>query len=147
MKSYPARRRMHRASAPTVSGSSQQFNRRSARNFSSQQRLSAVKSTRVERRAYIREKIISDRQGRPHAARGLLAKKRRSGRGEFVRLFSSSGSCYPRFSIAFDSIRRSASRGATAYIYRFKPSLDVMEQMMENDVDGVVDEVTDRGNL
>lgn len=145
MKSYPARRRMHRASAPTVSGSSQQFNRRSARNFSSQQRLSAVKSTRVERRAYIREKIISDRQGRPHAARGLLAKKRRSGRGEFVRLFSSSGSCYP--APFLHSIRRSASRGATAYIYRFKPSLDVMEQMMENDVDGVADEVTDRGNL
>lgn len=57
MKSYPARRRMHRASAPTVSGSSQQFNRRSARNFSSQQRLSAsaVKSTRVERRVHKRK--------------------------------------------------------------------------------------------
>ncbi|XP_070167871.1 LOW QUALITY PROTEIN: cilia- and flagella-associated protein 184-like [Polyergus mexicanus] len=38
-------------------------------------------------------------------------------------------------------IRCSASWGATAYIYRFKPpSLDVMEQMMENDVDGVADE-------
>lgn len=48
----------------------------------------------------------------------------------------------PRF-----SIRCSASRGANACIYRFKPSLDVMEQMMENDVNEIADEVTDRDNL
>nr|XP_012230584.1 PREDICTED: uncharacterized protein LOC105676925 [Linepithema humile] len=67
-----------------------------------------------------------------------FSRRRRSSRGEFVRLFSSSGSCYPAPFLC--SIHCSASRGATAYIYRFKPSLDMMEQMTENDVDGIADE-------
>jgi len=93
MKSYLARRRMHRASTPTMSGSSQQFNRRPARNFSSQCNacVSAVKPTRQWQR--IREKrssIFKVDRIRLEA----FSRRRRSNRGEFVRLFSSSGSCY-----------------------------------------------------
>ncbi|XP_028049901.2 LOW QUALITY PROTEIN: eukaryotic translation initiation factor 5B [Monomorium pharaonis] len=71
-----------------------------------------------------------------------FSRRRRSNRGEFVRLFSSSGSCYPAPFPRGCGIRCfSASQGASTYIYRFKPSvsLDMTEQMAENNTDGVVD--------
>lgn len=95
MKSYLARRRIHRASTPTVSGSSQQFNRRPARNFSSQCSacVSAVKPTRQWQR--IPEKRSSSIFKVDRMRLEAFSRRRRSNRGEFVRLFSSSGSCYP----------------------------------------------------
>lgn len=142
MKSYPARRRMHRASTPTVSGSSQQFNRRPARNFSSQRGVcvSAVKPTRQWQ--HIREKRSSSIFKVDRMRLEASSRRRRSNRGEFVRLFSSSGSCYPApfpHSIRC-SVPRPGARLLTFIDIQIKSRY--VEQMAENDADGVADEVS-----